>query len=92
MYALFKLKLVRGKTIIFVNSVDKCYRIKLYLEQFGIPVCVLNSELPNSTRCHIVTQFNKGIYEVIKKDRCSILLRDGVLTTITHLLGHCRVR
>ena len=67
MYALFKLKLVRGKTIIFVNSVDKCYRIKLYLEQFGIPVCVLNSELPNSTRCHIVTQFNKGIYEVIKK-------------------------
>jgi len=64
-YALFKLKLVRGKTIIFVNSVDKCYRIKLYLEQFGIPVCVLNSELPNSTRCHIVTQFNKGIYEVI---------------------------
>merc|ERR1712029_983858 len=64
-YALFKLKLVRGKSIIFVNSVDKCYRIKLYLEQFGIPVCVLNSELPNSTRCHIVTQFNKGIYEVI---------------------------
>ena len=36
-YALFKLKLVRGKSIIFVNSVDKCYRIKLYLEQFGIP-------------------------------------------------------
>merc|ERR1712029_1065084 len=64
-YALFKLKLVRGKSIIFVNSVDKCYRIKLYLEQFGTPVCVLNSELPNSTRCHIVTQFNKGIYEVI---------------------------
>jgi len=64
-YALFKLKLVRGKSIIFVNSVDKCYRIKLYLEQFGIPVCVLNSELPNSTRCHIVSQFNKGIYEVI---------------------------
>ena len=45
-YALFKLKLIQGKTIIFVNSVDKCYQIKLYLEQFGIPVCVLNSELP----------------------------------------------
>ena len=32
-YALFKLKLVRGKTIIFVNGVDRCYKIKLYLEQ-----------------------------------------------------------
>jgi len=64
-YALFKLKLVRGKSIIFVNNVDRCYRLKLYLEQFDIPVCVLNSELPNSSRCHIVTQFNKGIYQVI---------------------------
>lgn len=64
-YALFKLKLVHGKTIVFVNSVDRCYKLKLYLEQFSIPVCVLNSELPNSTRCHIVSQFNKGLYDVV---------------------------
>ena len=49
-YALFKLKLIAGKTIIFVNNVDRCYQIKLYLEQFGIPVCVLNSELPTASR------------------------------------------
>merc|ERR1719412_724745 len=64
-YALFKLKLVHGKTIVFVNSVDRCYKLKLYLEQFAIPVCVLNSELPNATRCHIVSQFNKGLYDVV---------------------------
>jgi len=64
-YALFKLKLVHGKTIVFVNSVDRCYKLKLYLEQFAIPVCVLNSELPNVTRCHIVSQFNKGLYDVV---------------------------
>lgn len=64
-YALFKLKLIRGKTIIFVNSVDRCYKMKLYLEQFGIPVCVLNSELPAASRSHIVGQFNRGLYEVI---------------------------
>ncbi len=64
-YALFKLKLVQGKSIIFVNSVDRCYKIKLYLEQFQIPVCVLNSELPVATRCHIVGQFNQGIYDII---------------------------
>ena len=64
-YALFKLKLVRGKTIIFVNGVDRCYKVKLYLEQFQIPVCVLNSELPAATRCRVVSQFNQGIYDVI---------------------------
>lgn len=26
LYVLLKLNLIRGKTIIFVNSVDKCYR------------------------------------------------------------------
>ncbi|KAI4458136.1 rna helicase [Holotrichia oblita] len=34
LYALLKLHLIRGKSIIFVNTVDKCYKIKLYLEQF----------------------------------------------------------
>ncbi len=64
-YALFKLKLVQGKSIVFVNSVDRCFKLKLFLEQFRIPVCVLNSELPVATRCHIVGQFNQGIYDVI---------------------------
>ncbi|KAJ8979930.1 hypothetical protein NQ317_003672 [Molorchus minor] len=65
LYALLKLHLIRGKTIIFVNTVDKCYKIKLYLEQFGIPTCVLNSELPATIRCHSVNQFNQGIYDII---------------------------
>eukprot|EP00095_Tigriopus_kingsejongensis_P008864 maker-scaffold15_size728074-snap-gene-5.14 protein:Tk08864 transcript:maker-scaffold15_size728074-snap-gene-5.14-mRNA-1 annotation:"probable atp-dependent rna helicase ddx56-like" len=64
-YALFKLRLIQGQTIVFVNSVDRCYKVKLYLEQFQIPVCVLNSELPATTRCHIVGQFNQGLYDVI---------------------------
>lgn len=42
-----------------------CFRLKLYLEQFGIPTCVLNSELPATIRCHSVTQFNQGIYDII---------------------------
>jgi len=64
-YALFKLELIRGKTLVFVSSVDRCYKVKLYLEQFSIPCCVLNSELPVATRCHTVNQFNKGVYSVI---------------------------
>ncbi|XP_038071107.1 probable ATP-dependent RNA helicase DDX56 [Patiria miniata] len=65
LYTLLKLRLVRGKTIIFVNDIDKSYRLKLFLEQFSIPGCVLNSELPVNSRCHIVEQFNTGLYDII---------------------------
>lgn len=40
-------------------------RLKLFLEQFGIPTVVLNSELPAVSRCHSVSQFNQGIYDII---------------------------
>lgn len=49
-YALLKLSLVRGKVLLFVNRIDRCYRLKLFLEQFGIAACVLNSELPVQSR------------------------------------------
>jgi len=64
-YALFKLTLIRGKSLIFVNTVDRSYKLKLYLEQFGIKACVLNAELPQMSRWHTVQQFNMGVYNVI---------------------------
>lgn len=63
--ALFKLRLIRGKTLIFVSSVDRCFLVKLFLEQFGVRACVLNSELPVSSRTFIVNQFNEGRYEIV---------------------------
>jgi ATP-dependent RNA helicase DDX56/DBP9 len=50
LYVILKLRLVKGKCIIFVNDVDRCYRVKLFLEQFSIKSCVLNSELPLNSR------------------------------------------
>ncbi|XP_076614555.1 putative ATP-dependent RNA helicase DDX56 isoform X2 [Chaetodon auriga] len=64
-YTLLRLQLVQGKTLLFVGAVDRCYRLKLFLEQFGIPACVLNSELPIHSRCHIIGQFNQGFYDYI---------------------------
>ncbi|MGH0127827.1 UNVERIFIED_CONTAM: hypothetical protein FKN15_052461 [Acipenser sinensis] len=64
-YTLLKLALVRGKTLIFIGTIDRCYRLKLFLEQFSIPACVLNSELPVHSRCHIIGQFNQGFYDYI---------------------------
>lgn len=64
-YALLKLNLIKGRSIIFVSSVDRCYRLKLFLEQFAIHSCILNSEMPSNSRCHIVQQFNEGKYDII---------------------------
>ncbi|KAF8940738.1 P-loop containing nucleoside triphosphate hydrolase protein [Dissophora ornata] len=63
LYVLLKLKLLKGKCIIFVNNIERCYRLKLFLEQFSIPSVVLNSELPLNSRVHIVEEFNKGKYD-----------------------------
>ncbi|KMP05476.1 ATP-dependent RNA helicase dbp9 [Coccidioides immitis RMSCC 2394] len=64
-YVIFKLQLVKGKCIIFVGDIDRSYRLKLFLEQFGIKSCVLNSELPVNSRIHVVQEFNKGVYDII---------------------------
>ncbi|KAF8347774.1 P-loop containing nucleoside triphosphate hydrolase protein [Amanita rubescens] len=64
-YVILKLKLIRGKCLLFVNDIDRCYRLKLFLEQFSIKSCVLNSELPLNSRYHTVQEFNKGVYDYI---------------------------
>ncbi|XP_067168427.1 probable ATP-dependent RNA helicase DDX56 [Apteryx mantelli] len=63
--ALLKLALLRGRALLFVGTLARCYRLKLFLEQFGIAACALNSELPARSRCHVITQFNRGIYDYI---------------------------
>ena len=60
-----KLELIKGKAIIFVSDVDRCYRLKLFFEQFGIRSCLLNSELPVNCRIHAVEEFNRGVYNII---------------------------
>ena len=65
LYALLKLGIIRGKTVFFVNSVDRCYRVKLLLEQFCVQSAVLNAELPQMSRDHIIDQFNRGIIEYL---------------------------
>ncbi|XP_028932099.1 probable ATP-dependent RNA helicase DDX56 [Ornithorhynchus anatinus] len=72
LYALLKLRLLRGKSLLFVNTVERSYRLRLFLEQFSIPACVLNGELPLRSRCHIISQFNQGFYDCI-------IATDGVI-------------
>lgn len=50
LYVILKLKLIKGKCLIFVNDTDRGYRVKLFLEKYGIKSGVLNAELPFNSR------------------------------------------
>lgn len=80
-YVLLKLRLVRGKSIIFVNEIDRGYRVKLFLEQFGVSACVVNSELPLASRYHVVEEFNRGVYDVVVATDEVVAEEDDLLET-----------
>ncbi|XP_032937182.1 probable ATP-dependent RNA helicase DDX56 isoform X2 [Catharus ustulatus] len=63
--ALLKLRLLRGRALLFVGSLARAFRLKLFLEQFGIAACTLNPQLPARSRCHVIAQFNRGLYDYI---------------------------
>lgn len=65
LYVIFKLGLIRGKTLLFTNDIERAYRLKLFLEQFGIKSAVLNRELPQESRTHIVRQFDKHWFNLL---------------------------
>lgn len=81
-YVIFKLQLIKGKCIIFVSDVDRCYRLRLYFEQFGIRSAILNSELPVNSRLHVVEQFNKNVSSRVWRCICArVLLTSGSRST-----------
>ncbi|KAJ9170527.1 hypothetical protein P3X46_018628 [Hevea brasiliensis] len=63
--ALLKLELVQKKVLIFTNSIDMSFRLKLFLEKFGIKSAVLNAELPQNSRLHILEGFNAGLFDYL---------------------------
>jgi ATP-dependent RNA helicase DDX56/DBP9 len=65
LFALFKLKLLKGKCLVFTHDSDAAYRLKLFLEMFYIRSVVLNGELPIQSRIHVVEEANKGRYDCI---------------------------
>ncbi|GAB2279589.1 DEAD-box ATP-dependent RNA helicase 16 [Dionaea muscipula] len=76
--ALLKLELVQKKVLIFTNTIDMGFRLKLFLEQFEIKSAVLNAELPQNSRLHIIEVFNSGHFEyLIASDDGQSNGRDG---------------
>nr|GLL26409.1 DEAD-box ATP-dependent RNA helicase 16 [Ipomoea trifida] len=63
--ALLKLELVQKRVLIFTNSIDMSFRLKLFFEQFAIKAAVLNAELPQNSRLHILEEFNAGLFDYL---------------------------
>ncbi|XP_057826994.2 DEAD-box ATP-dependent RNA helicase 16 isoform X2 [Cryptomeria japonica] len=61
--SLLKLELVQKKVLIFVNSIDAGFKLKLFLEQFGMKSAVFNAELPQNSRLHMLEEFNTGMFD-----------------------------
>ena len=64
-YVMLKLALLEGRGILFVNDVDSCYKLKLFLELFSIRTLVLNAELPLASRLHAIESYNRGYYDLL---------------------------
>nr|WCZ58465.1 ATP-dependent RNA helicase [Andalucia godoyi] len=65
LYAIFKFHLIPGKCMVFVNTIDQCYRVRLFLERFSIRCAVVNAELPIESRLHILSQFSRGMFDFL---------------------------
>ncbi|KAA3474063.1 DEAD-box ATP-dependent RNA helicase 16 [Gossypium australe] len=63
--ALLKLELVLKKVLIFTNTIGAGFRLKLFFEKFGIRSAVLNAELPQNSRLHILEEFNAGLFDYL---------------------------
>jgi ATP-dependent RNA helicase DDX56/DBP9 len=78
MYTFLKLGILKGKGIFFVNTTDRGYKLKLFLEQFHIRSTVLNAELPFRSRVNIIEQFNVGNLDyVIASDESADVPSNG---------------
>lgn len=64
-YVMIKLRLIQGKTLVFVNSINRAFKLRLFLRAFYIQAEVLNSELPENSRNYIVEEFDNGKYNVL---------------------------
>lgn len=64
--------ILQGKGLIFVNDVNKCYKLKLFFQQFFINTAVLNAEVPLNSRLHILEEFNRGVFDYLIATDASI--------------------
>jgi ATP-dependent RNA helicase DDX56/DBP9 len=64
-YGLIQTGALGRRLLIFVNTTTAGYKLRLFLERFGIKSSVLNSQLPVASRIHILREFNRGEIDML---------------------------
>ncbi len=78
LFVFLKLGLLKGKGLIFVRNVNKCYRLKLFLQQFFLSSAVISAEVPFNSRIHMVQEFNQGVFDyLIATDKSFVNAAEG---------------
>lgn len=65
LYVFIKLRILNGKGLFFVNSIDAGYKLKIFWEKFRIRSAVINSRLPHQSRVSMIQQFNSGRFDFL---------------------------
>jgi len=74
---MLKLGLLEGRGILFVNNLDNCYRLKLFLDMFSIRCIILNAELPLASRLHAIESYNSGYYDLLVATDAAVTVMNG---------------
>jgi ATP-dependent RNA helicase DDX56/DBP9 len=59
-YTLFRLNLIEGKTIIFVDDDEETFKLQHFLEQLGIATVVYDVTMPLNVRLNMLQRFQKN--------------------------------
>ncbi|CCW66090.1 unnamed protein product [Phytomonas sp. Hart1] len=60
LFALYRMALIKGKTLIFVEEDEDTYRLQSFLEQLGVATLVYDAALPVNVRLDTLRKFQIG--------------------------------
>jgi ATP-dependent RNA helicase DDX56/DBP9 len=78
LFSLFRLNLLHGKTLLFVDEEPETYMLQHFLEQLGIASVVYDTSLPVNVRLDMIRRFQRG-------DVATLICTDRTLESMERL-------
>lgn len=60
LFGLYRMNLITGKTLVFVDDEDETYQLQNFLEQLGVAAAVYDTHLPVNVRVDMLRKFQSG--------------------------------
>ncbi|CAJ1989099.1 DBP9 / ATP-dependent DEAD/H RNA helicase [Leishmania donovani] len=78
LFGLYRMALITGKTLIFVNDDEQTYRLQNFLEQLGVATLAYDANLPINVRLDTLRRFQSGMVS-------TLVCTDGTLESAMQL-------